>query len=266
METAYFIDAILAGFLTTNLLWLSRFQVDTRHSFEDQTQMSTFLQVSRRPISRYSDVSLSSSVALFAVYDFLGHVSFSTLPTLFAHPDFKIKSTNCYRAISQVFTIKSNMIASFKPLNLLFLTLPWSSRRALHCKHMYVRMTVTFIQPWYKALRSSRSSGTLNAVVSGINACIRLIALHTWPPDLPVQDFMRLLFYRDPELFRLVVQNIFFKECRKYCHAIRIAALFVFCVQKEYFKCTQRFTRNPQVRHVAMHRLYNKIDYVSFVS
>ena len=138
--------------------------------------MSTFLQVSRRPISRYSDVSLSSSVALFAVYDFLGHVSFSTLPTLFAHPDFKIKSTNCYRAISQVFTIKSNMIASFKPLNLLFLTLPWSSRRALHCKHMYVRMTVTFIQPWYKALRSSRSSGTLNTVVSSINACIYLIA------------------------------------------------------------------------------------------
>jgi hypothetical protein len=61
------------------------------------------------------------------LYDFLGHVSFSTLPTLFAHPDFKIKNTNCYRAISQVFTIKSNMIASFKPLNLLFLTLPWSS-------------------------------------------------------------------------------------------------------------------------------------------
>jgi hypothetical protein len=37
------------------------------------------------------------------------------------NPDFKIKNTNCYRAISQVFTIKSNMIASFKPLNLLFL-------------------------------------------------------------------------------------------------------------------------------------------------
>ena len=127
METAHFIDAILAGFLTTNLLWLSRFPVDTRHSFEDQTQMSTFRHFSRRPISRYSDFSLSSSVALFALYDFLGHVSFSTLPTLFAHPDFKIKNTNCYRAISQVFTIKSNMIASFKPLNLLFLTLPWSS-------------------------------------------------------------------------------------------------------------------------------------------
>ena len=121
---------------------------------------ATCRHFSRRPISRYSDVSLSSSVALFALYDFLGRVSFSTLPTLFAHPDFKIKSTNCYRAISQVFTIKSNMIASFKPLNLLFLTLPWSSRRALHCKHMYVRTTVTFIQPWYKALRSQSSSAT----------------------------------------------------------------------------------------------------------
>ena len=163
-------------------------------------------------------------MALFALYDFLGHVSFSTLPTLFAHPDFKIKNnTNCYRAISQVFTIKSNMIASFKPLNLLFFaSLKFNVyQRTLHCKRMYVRMTVTFIQPWYKALRSSRSSGTLNAVVSGINACIRLIALHTWPPDLPVQDFMR-----------------FFLSGPRYCHAIRIAALFVFCVQKEYFKCT----------------------------
>ena len=35
---------------------------------------------------------------------------------------------------------------------------------------------ITFIQPWYKALRSGRSSGTLNTVVSSINACIYLIA------------------------------------------------------------------------------------------
>ena len=203
--------------------------------------MSTFRHFSRRPISRYSDVSLSSSVALFALYDFLGHVSFSTLPTLFAHPEswfqnkeYQLLQSDIASFYNQVEHDRIIQAVEFAVL----ITLPWSSRRALHCKHMYVRMTVTFIQPWYKALRSSRSSGTLNAVVSGINACIRLIALHTWPPDLPVQDFMRLLFYRDPELFTLVVQNIFFKECRKYCHAIRIAALFVFCVQKEYFKCT----------------------------
>ena len=91
--------------------------------------------------------------------------------------------------------------------------------------------TVTFIQPWEKALRSSRSSGTLHAVVSGINARIRLIALHTWPPSLRVrqlQDFMGLLFCRDPDLFTSDVQSILYKTCRKYCHAISRDDLFLF--------------------------------------
>ena len=91
--------------------------------------------------------------------------------------------------------------------------------------------TVTFIQPWEKALRSSGSSGTLHAVVSGINARIRLIALHTWPPSLRVrqlQDFMGLLFCRDPDLFTSDVQSILYKTCRKYCHAISRDDLFLF--------------------------------------
>jgi len=94
-----------------------------------------------------------------------------------------------------------------------------------------VQRTVTFIQPWYKALRSSRSSGTLNAVVSGITARMRLIALHTWPPELrisQIQDLMGLIHHRDPDLFTPAVQKIFLKECRKYFHAIRREELFSF--------------------------------------
>ena len=104
---------------------------------------------------------------------------------------------------------------------------------------------ITFIQPWYKALRSSRSSGTLNTVVSGINACICLIALHIWPPDLRVQqlqDLMGLLFYvSGPRFFHNLSYNTFSLKnvARIVTQFDLLSCLFSACKsQTEYFKCT----------------------------
>ena len=54
-------------------------------------------------------------------------------------------------------------------------------QRTLHCKRMYVRMTVTFIQPWYKALRSQSSSATC-WVDGGVSPEIPDLATLGYPP------------------------------------------------------------------------------------
>ena len=83
----------------------------------------------------------------------------------------------------------------------------------------------------------------LNTVVSGINACICLIALHIWPPDLRVQqlqDFMGLLFYRDPDFSHLLYRTFSLKNVASIVTQFDLlSCLFsAFKSKKEYFKCT----------------------------
>ena len=94
---------------------------------------------------------------------------------------------------------------------------------------------ITFIQPWYKALRSSRSSGTIE---HGRQRHQRMYLFDCFthlaprPSSAAITRLHGIAFLSGPRFFTPVVQNIFFKECCKYCHAIRLAELFVFCVQK----------------------------------
>ena len=81
-----------------------------------------------------------------------------------------------------------------------------------------IQSTITYIQPWDKTLRSTRSSGTSRILKSGLLARLRLILNNVYPEAVrraQVQDFLAWFHLISPTLFTPTFKNQVAMLCRQ---------------------------------------------------
>lgn len=81
-----------------------------------------------------------------------------------------------------------------------------------------LQATITMVQPWNKSLRSQQSSSIKQAMISGIQARIRLIVDNVFPSTLhiaQIQDLLGLVALRNPHFFDCEMKQLMVRFLRQ---------------------------------------------------
>lgn len=149
------------------------------------------------------------------------HIFAHMYPTLLSQPYFSHRYVDNRLLLIPCVTFNNSVLQQFWRLN--FYTAPIllevvDGQEALGFTVDPIQSTITYIQPWDKTLRSTRSSGTSRILKSGLLARLRLILNNVYPEAVrraQVQDFLAWFHLISPTLFTPTFKNQVAMLCRQ---------------------------------------------------